>query len=594
MKAFRQCVAAMAVLAALVLAGRAGDFYVAPDGSDAEGWGGNWAQPYATIGHAVAQAEGTGPHTVYVSNGTPYLISSEIVLTNNILVRSWNNGTLDEAETIVDGQSMMRGFKLTHADAVLAGFTVRNGTNETAGGGVYVTGGGTVTQCVLSANSAREGGGICITNGGLVTHSTLSGNVAVSNAALSSPGGGAVVWKYGVISNCVVADNTVASKRGGSGGGGIALDVSATNHEMRVYGTLVSNNVSEWQGGGIIIRQTLGGVTQAVISGSTVASNFSGQMGGGIMLYRAWTSLLMGTITGCVIKGNYAVGGNDGCAAGIGYSTLVRNCTISGNSAQSKGAGGYSVTIFDSLVESNCSLGGAGAGLYYAHGGHVVSNCVIRGNTAEGSLSSGGAIVVPTAGLALEIRDCEIRDNLAGRGPGLQTVATSTGLLYNCLVCDNVTTTFTYDSRSILYGVFALSGCTIVSNVAGNATHAAVNLFAGSSMTNCIVYSNKVAGSYGNDVKYAAGVEANISYSCAPGNLPAGQGNITEPPTFQDFAGGDYRPASDSPTVNAGTNEPWMDGARDLAGRTRIDPFSLRADMGAYEFLPAGALFRLR
>ena len=149
-----------AAVAAMTLMSRAGEFYVASDGDDGNG-GTCWTNALAKIGAGVGKATGTGPHTVYVSNGT-YTISSEIVLTNTILVRSWNAGSLDEAGTIVDGQGTTRGFKLTHAGAVLAGFTVRNGTNEAAGGGVYVSGGGMVTQCVLSANSAMKGAGLYI------------------------------------------------------------------------------------------------------------------------------------------------------------------------------------------------------------------------------------------------------------------------------------------------------------------------------------------------------------------------------------------------------------------------------------------------
>ena len=46
-----------------------------------------------------------------------------------------------------------------------------------------------------------------------------------------------------------------------------------------------------------------------------------------------------------------------------------------------------------------------------------------------------------------------------------------------------------------------------------------------------------------------------------------------------------------SPCINAGIKREWMTGALDLDGRTRIDRFSDKVDMGAYEYIPQGMLF---
>ena len=87
-----------------------------------------------------------------------------------------------------------------------------------------------------------------------------------------------------------------------------------------------------------------------------------------------------------------------------------------------------------------------------------------------------------------------------------------------------------------------------------------------------------------------------ITYSCTTplSNMfdPSAPHDTTNDPQFADFTGGDYRLRRASPCVNSGTNESeWMAGATDLDGRSRLDRFSSRVDMGAYEFVPGGILF---
>ena len=61
-----------------------------------------------------------------------------------------------------------------------------------------------------------------------------------------------------------------------------------------------------------------------------------------------------------------------------------------------------------------------------------------------------------------------------------------------------------------------------------------------------------------------------------------GQGNITNEPMFVDLAAGNLRLLSNSPCINAGTNQDWMVGAMDFDGKPRL--IGGRVDMGAYEW----------
>jgi hypothetical protein len=62
--------------------------------------------------------------------------------------------------------------------------------------------------------------------------------------------------------------------------------------------------------------------------------------------------------------------------------------------------------------------------------------------------------------------------------------------------------------------------------------------------------------------------------------LPTGAGNTNAAPGFVDAAGGDYRPATDSPCINAGNNA-YVNGSTDLGGSPRIVGGTV--DIGAYE-----------
>jgi hypothetical protein len=70
--------------------------------------------------------------------------------------------------------------------------------------------------------------------------------------------------------------------------------------------------------------------------------------------------------------------------------------------------------------------------------------------------------------------------------------------------------------------------------------------------------------------------------------------NITNNPLFAGKDTGDWHLTQGSPCLNAGVNQSWMDNAYDLDGQHhRIDGFSHVVDMGCYEFLPNGGIYRI-
>ncbi|MBU4247296.1 MAG: hypothetical protein KKD14_02925 [Verrucomicrobia bacterium] len=161
--------------------------------------------------------------TVLVTNGE-YVLSGQIIVSNNIVVRSVNGPT----RTMVNGNGQVtfsRCFYLG-SDCILDGFTLTNGyalnPTNAYGGGAF---GGTLTSCMLSGNSAGIGGGAhrstlnnCTLAGnsagtaGGAYQSTLNNCTLIGNLAYL--GGGAF---ESTLNNCTLSGNFTASY--GTGGG---------------------------------------------------------------------------------------------------------------------------------------------------------------------------------------------------------------------------------------------------------------------------------------------------------------------------------------------------------------------------------------
>ena len=108
---------------------------------------------------------------------------------------------------------------------------------------------------------------------------------------------------------------------------------------------------------------------------------------------------------------------------------------------------------------------------------------------------------------------------------------------------------------------------------------------------NSIVYFNTLAN-YSSSTMFTNSCTTPEKAGCA-------SGNITNDPMFvangsgygTNFVAGNYHLQRGSPCINAGINQSWMPGARDLDGHSRIDRFSGVVDMGCYEYLPQGTFY---
>ena len=273
-------------------------------------------------------------------------------------------------------------------------------------------------------------------------------------------------------------------------------------------------------------------------------------------------------------------------AAGVRLDAgLATNCVV--ETFEHINTGGI---VLSGGTVSDCIVRG-GTNTYYggehadAHGGTgiqcigagLVENTVVSNNASSYHLDSGAGIrVKSTSGGGVTIRNCLVVDNRNLAAPSAPSNAVVGG-------------------AGIYLAVPAtVEGCTIAGNRSsgtGSGLYVATNA-ASSTLRNNIVHGNATVGSWlpspTDDLHVAVPATTVVSHSCS-GDLVTGvNGNTALDPGFRDPGAGDYTIGSSSPCANTGANQPWMEGARDLAGDPRV--FARIVDMGAYECQQSAAL----
>ncbi len=485
-----------------------------------------------------------------------------------------------------------------------------NHVEETAtgegGGGIWMYGTGAVyNSCIIEnvvyTNDADpRGGGIYMrsgpnatyTVGGIVADCLIAGN----KADRSSHGGGGIYMQLGVVRGCVISNNSA-----GSGGG-----VTVSANGILTGCTITANSAMPiaGSGGGVYLRDV--GSPGALVIDCVISNNRTGGSGTGGGLYLSAQATQI--VRNCIITHNWSTnrdGGGIGIGAGLG-GALVDGCTIEYNRCDglgNQGGGGVYVTrsgaapeevqIVNSTIRYNQSAKNAGGIILYRGG--VVSNCVIEGNLGStNSDSLGGGIYASQGGLLIR---CSIVSNTSWYYGGGAHLALG-GTLINCLVAGNVASNhgggLYADNMIVSNG--SIRSCTFADNESGSGSGGGIWVISTNYFINTIIYSNRASVAADNDVGvYPLNQTAatnSFHYCCTSRDLSiAGQHNITNAPEFDDFAGGDYRLASGSAGINAGTNESWMAQGFDLDGRLRLDRITRMVDMGCYEHVPRGTFF---
>ena len=288
--------------------------------------------------------------------------------------------------------------------------SITGGNGTLFGGGIYVSGGASVTleNGSISENKATaNGGGVYVDsgsftmNGGTISDNNggnVGGGVYVNTQAAQMQGNKATFeMNGGEISN-----NTAVSG-GGVGAGSIdkynntgddryaAIDING--------GSITGNTAATGDGGGVWAQHNTVEISNADISGNT-----AGNIGGGVYLGMSDT-----TITDSTVTGNKVTGSNDVGSGGIyvgGGTAEITGTEVSSNSSATN-AGGIGVngnlTLTDVAIKDNHADSGRGGGIYAGNYGNLTVN---GGEISENSAKLGGGMFTfsnPAAGLIMKV-----------------------------------------------------------------------------------------------------------------------------------------------------------------------------------------------
>jgi len=508
-----------------------GPWHVALTGNDGNS-GTSWEQAFRSISTGLAHA--VHGDTVYVSNGV-YDLSEPLTVAMGVVV----TGVGGSAGTILDGGGLTPILHIAHEDAVVRGFTIRNGKNTNdAGGGVILTA-GTLWDCVVTNNRVEtlspvpaRGGGVWMTSG-LLTNCRI-----VANSCWSSTNavGGGVCASGGVIAACEISMNSITGQ---------------------------ACNLYEVKGGG------------AFLAGDAAAR-------------------------GCVVSGNTAYTYGWSHAAGGGFyvtgNAAVADCLVIANGlrpdAASHGAGIYlagGIVSNCHVITNTCYSHYTFAGGVYIVAG-VLADCVVSGNwISAGHVEEAGGVYQSGGRMSR----CRILGNHAmARGSALWGgggLSLHAGIAENLLVAYNTGDYSGPNSIGHPGGGINMSGgelvnATIVSNRAVLSPGGGLRI-SGGDARNVIVLLNE--GNPAN-VSKVGGV---FRFSCTEPLISGGSdtNNLAEDPTFLNAFAGDFHLRAGSPCVDAGmavgSPSKDLDG---VACPVDGDGDTVAAwDIGAYEFSPS-------
>jgi hypothetical protein len=204
--------------------------------------------------------------------------------------------------------------------------------------------------------------------------------------------------------------------------------------------------------------------------------------------------------------------------------------------------------------------------LFLSHADATVEGFTLQ-NGNSGSSSGGGVRIEPAGALVNSI----IRSNTTQKSGGGATLLGG-GELRNCLLYGNSANS----ERGGGVYAYTESGTPLVENCTLSANSA--NEGGGAYLLNAATLRNSIT--WENSASWGS----NIILSGFGHTLQANLTNAS--PQFVAAASANFRLATNSPCIDAATNQPWMANATDLDGRPRL--IHDRADIGAFEaILPA-------
>jgi len=265
--------------------------------------------------------------------------------------------TIDGGGGVTITKDAEADFRLLYSRAgtgtlTLKGLTFENGNTTSAGGGVRISGGTALEDCVFRNNTAYTGGGACVSGTAVITNCTFTGNTGKSAT------GGIEVDGMAFITNCTFTGNA-------SGNAGGAVDISVA---VIADCTFTDNTASY---GGAVYAKTAAVLNDCVFNGNTAI----GDSGGAV--YTAGTA----DVSGCVFTDNTAR--RDGGAVYARGNVGIDGCVFAGNEAYLGGAvfTWGDADLKDCSFTRNKPTGKNGA--VYAEGKRELINCTFGGGSDQ-------------------------------------------------------------------------------------------------------------------------------------------------------------------------------------------------------------------
>ena len=250
-----------------------------------------WATAAATLHDAFGAA--MPGSTIVLSNGT-HTLSSTFALTKSVTVRGVTGHWKDVA---LDATDSLRAVEIYDSAATLKDLTVKRGRCYYDGPGVYIVDGGTLTNCRVTANYARD----------------------------SRMHGAGVYSVNGTLLNCVIDGNQ------GAGGTPRGLGLLQTGSAAFTDRCIITNNVSSssstangsgaglWMNGGTV-RNSL--IARNYLSGTSAASS----------TFATGVTVEGGRLENCAVYDNFYIGVEQTRVVGLSRTGgAVTNCIICGN-----------------------------------------------------------------------------------------------------------------------------------------------------------------------------------------------------------------------------------------------------------------------
>ncbi len=164
---------------------------------------GDWSTAARNIQDALSVCKPGS--VVLVAPGT-YPLTSAVNLSSSVQVLSTGGPEV----THLDGQNLTRCVMISHGSAVLDGFTLCRG-RASAGAGAYIRFSGTLRRCIVRDNvSTGDLGGAFA----YLTANFPNPCTAYADSLLKEGGGGVVLSSGGLLENCLVYGNTAARAAG--------------------------------------------------------------------------------------------------------------------------------------------------------------------------------------------------------------------------------------------------------------------------------------------------------------------------------------------------------------------------------------------